>query len=302
MVPLDARTLDTFRAIAETGSVTRAAERLATSQPTVTRTLAALEAACGFRLFDRDRHGMTLTPQGAVLFDTVERSFVGLRIVQRKVMELKQGLAGTLWAIALPVISEGMLAALLGEFMRAYPLVSIDLQTGLPELVLNRILTGEVDFGAIIGQPPVSADIAVTPFGQRSLMIAVAPDHRLAKRERVDFRELDGEAFILTPRGHNVRLAVEAMMHSFGVRPAMVHEVWGQRAVAELARRSNGVGFIDADLPESGPPDATAGIPLDPPHAWAINMIYPRDRPRSSVFDAFLQWLAARNAAMNLSE
>jgi DNA-binding transcriptional LysR family regulator len=302
MVPLDARALETFRAIAETGSVTRAADRLATSQPTVTRTLGILEAACGFRLFNRGRHGMTLTPQGAVLFDTVERSFVGLRIVQRKVMELKQGLAGTLWAIALPVISEGMLPTLLGEFMRAYPLVSIDLQTDLPELVLNRILTGEVDFGAIIGQPPVSADIAVTPFGHRTLMIAVAPDHRLARRERVDFRELDGEAFILTPRGHNVRLAVEAMMNTFGVRPSIVHEVWGQRAAAELARRSNGIGFIDSELPEVSPGDAGAHIPIDPPQSWAINLIYPRDRPRSSVFDAFLQWLAARNAAANLSE
>ncbi|AEN11658.1 MULTISPECIES: LysR family transcriptional regulator [unclassified Streptomyces] len=66
---VEVRHLRAFLAVAEEGSVTRAAARLRVSQPVVSRTLAALEGRLGVRLVDRSTHHLALTPEGAVFRD-----------------------------------------------------------------------------------------------------------------------------------------------------------------------------------------------------------------------------------------
>lgn len=293
MTPVDPRTLEIFRAIAETGSATRAANRLNTTQPSVTRTIGAFEKSCGFRLFDRGRNGMTLTPEGEVLLASVERSFAGLRAVQRTIGEIRGGLHGTLWATAIPVVAEGVLGALLGRFARENPQVSVNQHVAPPELVLNRILAGEVDMGAIIGPVPIGMKLAAVPIGERTMTLVVAPHHRLADRDLVRFSELDGEIFVMMPRAHNIRSTVDAMLEEFGVRPGMIHEMGSQRSVAEVVRNCDGIGFIDTEIVDSMRPGSLVAVPLDPPASWTINLIHRRD-DRSKVLAAFLDWLAGQ--------
>jgi DNA-binding transcriptional LysR family regulator len=297
MVPIDGKTLDIFRAVAETVSATRAAERLNTSQPNITRIIAAFEKNCGFPLFERGRFGMTLTRQGEVLLAVVERNFAGMRTVQRAIDELRMGIHGTLWSIGIPAVTEGVLAGLMGEFLAANPQIGIIIKTGSTDMTLNGILSGEVDMGAIIGQPPLGMDMEVIPLATRRLMAAVGPRHRLAGREWVHFTELDGEAFVFTERLHIIRTAVDRMMVELGVRPRMTHEASPQRAVAELVRHSGAVGFVETEIVESQPAGALVGLRLEPAVSWTINLIYRRDRERSVVFEAFLNWLKRRGAA-----
>jgi DNA-binding transcriptional LysR family regulator len=293
MMPIDVRALEIFRAIADTGSATRAAERLHTTQPSVTRTILAFEAACGFRLFDRSRYGMALTEQGRVLLASVERNFAGLRTIQRTIRELKAGIHGALTATAIPVLAEAEFGALVGSFMADNPFVRIDLRVAAPDLVLRDILTGEVDLGAVIGPAPPGIDLATIPVGRRTMAIAVAPGHELAARRRVHFRELDGRAFVLTVRSHNSSAAVEAMMSEFRVQPSIVHEAGTQRTAAELVRNSDAIGFLDREIIATLPPGSVATVDLDPPVGWPINLLYRRDRKPSPVFAALLRWLEA---------
>ncbi|MES1975070.1 MAG: LysR family transcriptional regulator [Pseudomonadota bacterium] len=291
MHPIDARTLEIFRAVAETGSATRAAERLNSTQPSVTRAIGAFERLCGFLLFERGRYGMTLTEAGSVLLESVERNFAGLNMIQQAIGQLRQGLPGTLRTVAVPVVAEGVLCTILSDFARTHPRVGVNIKSARPEMVVNDILTGEVDLGAIIGSPPQGFDLAVRVIGQRRMKLAVPSDHRLANRERVHFRELHDEAFVLIVQPHNIRLAVDTMMNDFGVRPSVIHEVSTQRTAVEMARRSGAIGFADDEIIESSAGGEVQAIELDPPTAWNINLIYRRDRKHSQVFEAFLTWL-----------
>lgn len=294
MIPIDVRALEIFRAIADTGSATRAAERLHTTQPSVTRTILAFEAACGFKLFERNRYGMALTEQGRVLLESVERNFAGLRTIQRTIRELKAGLHGALTAAAIPVLAEGEFGALIGSFMHGHPQVRADLRVSAPDLVLKDIITGEVDFGAVIGPAPPGIDLVTLPIGRRTMGVAVAPDHALAARGRVHFRELDGLPFVLTVRSHNSSVAVEAMMSEFRVQPSMIHEAGTQRTAAELVRHSDAVAFLDYEIITTLPSDSIAALALEPEVSWPINLLYRRDRKPSPVFAALLKWLEGR--------
>ncbi|MCW3838131.1 LysR family transcriptional regulator [Sphingomonas canadensis] len=294
MHPIDARTLEIFRTVAETGSATRAAERLNSTQPSITRAVGAFEKQCGFKLFERGRYGMTLTEAGSALLESVDRSFAGLNMVQEAIGQLRLGLPGTLRTVAIPVVAEGALCDLLAEFARAHPRVAINIKSAHPQTVVNDILTGEVDLGAIIGAPPQGFDLAARVIGERRMKIAVPADHRLANRDRIHFRELHGEQFVMMVQPHNIRLAVETMMNDFGVRPSIAHEVSTQRTVVELARRTGAIGFADDEVIDSVSRSDVMAIELDPPTRWNINLIYRRDRKQSPVCETFLQWLDAR--------
>src|ERR1044072_9365280 len=95
---LNPRLMDIFRTVCETGSATSAANCLNTTQPNVTRAIGQLEAFCQFRLFDRGRFGMRLTPEGVSLCETVQRNYQGLVSVARAITEIKGGAFGSLSA------------------------------------------------------------------------------------------------------------------------------------------------------------------------------------------------------------
>lgn len=291
MHSIDARTLEIFRTVAETGSATRAAERLNSTQPSITRAIGAFEKLCGFALFERGRYGMRLTDAGSVLLESVERNFAGISMIEDAIGQLRQGLPGTLRSIAVPVVAEGVLCALLADFALAHPRVAINIRSGHSEAVLNDILTGAVDMGAVIGAPPQGFDLAVRVIGERRMKIAVPADHRLANRERVHFRELHGETFVMTVQRHNIRQAVETMMSDFGVRPLILHEVSTQRTAVELARRLGAIGFADDEVIDSFSRGDVTAVELTPPTEWSINLIYRRDRKHTQVFETFLAWL-----------
>lgn len=293
---IDPRALDIFRAVAVHGSATRAADALNMTQPNVTRLIAAFEAQCGFKLFERGRHGMTLTAEGDVLLASVERSFAGLNAVGRAVADIRQGRHGSLWTIAVPVIAETMLGDLIGTFMRDHPQVSVNFCVSPPEDVIRNVALGEVDLGAVVGVPPTDDDLHAIPIGSRQLSAVVAPHHRLANRDRLHFRELAGESFVVMARPHNIHLAVEQLMRDFGIRPPVLHQASTQRSVVELVRRCDAVGFVDRELGVAVPDGTITCLDLDPPTVWTVNLIHRRAEQQSAVLKGFLRWLAPRLA------
>lgn len=296
MAPIDARTLEIFRAVAETGSATGAAAKLHTTQPSVTRTIGGFERLCGFALFERGRYGMTLTPAGRHLLESVERNFAGLRTVQQTIAELRSGLPGTLRLAAIPAVAETGLGATLSAFMRAHPKIGVHLNSPDPEGVINQTLAGQVDLGAITGEPPPGYDLGMVPMGERRMVLVVASHHPLAGRETVHFRELHGEPMVQLISAHSIRRAMDALLNEFGVRPSVTHEVSTQRALIELVRLSDAVGFAELDVIDRMPAGSLATIEIEPPVSWPVNLIYRRDRAHSAAFDAFLEWLARKPA------
>ncbi len=294
MSMIDPRALEIFRAVAAHGSATRAADALNMTQPNVTRLIAAFEAQCGFKLFDRGRHGMTLTAEGDALIASVDRSFAGLNAVRRAVTDIRQGRHGSLWTIAVPVIAETMLSELIGTFMHEHPQVSVNFRVSPPEDVIRNVALGNVDLGAVIGIPPAEDELHAIPIGSRQLTAVVAPHHRLANRDRLHFSELVGESLVVMARPHNIHLAIEQMMRDFGIRPPVLHQASTQRSVVELVRRCDAVGFVDREIAVGVPSGTIKCLDLDPPTFWTINLIYRRTEQQSAVLKGFLRWLAPR--------
>ncbi|RYD66876.1 MAG: hypothetical protein EOP58_04485 [Sphingomonadales bacterium] len=164
-------------------------------------------------------------------------------------------------------------------------------QGGAPGIGHQRHPDRRSRYGRDIGSPPQGFDLEARVIGQRRMKLAVPNDHRFANRDRLHFRELHDEAFVLMVQPHNIRLAVDMMMNDFGVRPSVMHEMSTQRTVVEMARRCGAIGFADDEIIASAADGEVKAVELDPPTEWNINLIHRRDRKFSQVFTAFLNWL-----------
>src|ERR1700757_4328801 len=140
---LDPVLLRTFLAIAQTRSFTQAAERLGLRQSTVSQHIRRLEEEAGRRLFVRDTHSVTMTPDGEAMIEfargilaaneRAERYFAGSQLRGR----LRFGASEDFVASRLPEV--------LQEFVRAHPLVDLELTVGLSGELNQKLDRGELD-------------------------------------------------------------------------------------------------------------------------------------------------------------
>src|SRR5262249_23286796 len=113
--------IEGFLEVARLGSVSRAAEALYVTQPTLTARLHALERELGERLFVRGRQGMRLTDTGRAFFPYAERAVKALRDGRRAIDEVGNAAAGQLLLAAAPAWSTYVLPAVLARFVSAHP-------------------------------------------------------------------------------------------------------------------------------------------------------------------------------------
>ena len=139
--------IEGFLEVARLNSVSRAAETLYVTQPTLTARLHALERELGERLFVRARHGMRLTEAGRAFMPYAERAVRALREGRRAIDELESGSAGQLQVAAAPAVSTYILPAILESFVTAHPRVEVAVRTGHSEDVLRMVLSDQAQIG-----------------------------------------------------------------------------------------------------------------------------------------------------------
>src|ERR1051325_1171876 len=127
---LKLRQLDVLLAVAECGSMAKAADQLAISQPVVSKTIAELEHILGTKLFDRNRRGVELTLYGRAL---AERSFVVMNDLRSSIAELEflsNPTAGELRIGASDPIAAGMLGDIIDRMTRKHPGLAFEVTLG----------------------------------------------------------------------------------------------------------------------------------------------------------------------------
>ena len=127
MTDLDWNLIRSFVAVAETGSLSAAARRLAASQPTLGRHVAELEQALGVVLFRRGRTGYELTEQGAALFERAQQVGDAANAFARLATGATEQIGGTVRIAASEVVSAYVLPPILARLRQAEPAIEIEI-------------------------------------------------------------------------------------------------------------------------------------------------------------------------------
>lgn len=190
--------LRVLRQVAQTGSFSAAAVSLGYTQSAVSRQVAALEAAAGRRLFERGRHGVTLTPAGARLLTTAARVLDELDSVRRELAgEPTDGRPVRLGAF--PAAAAGLVPRALAALA---PHLTVSLREATTPALTRALRAGTLDLAVLARMPPFRPPDPETPafelttLSERDLAIGVPARHPLAGARAVEVGELEGQVWV----------------------------------------------------------------------------------------------------------
>ncbi len=168
---LELRSLTYLLALARRANYARAAEDLSSSQPAQTRAIQARERQLDRRLFDRDRSGVTPTPQGAVFIERAEVLVANARDLERQTALAVTGVAGRVRFGIAPMPARAFLAEALSRQLNTAPDLVNDVVVRNVEALWPLLIAGEIEFfvsaeGQIPSSPPVRAEsLGTFPYG-----------------------------------------------------------------------------------------------------------------------------------------
>lgn len=224
---MDAKELRVFVAVAEELHFGRAAERLYTAQPPVSRTIRRLESDLGVELFRRDTRNVELTNAGTALLEPAREILEGLRraaIIVRAAERGDTGLVRIAYAGASTQVMVGQLAREARDHLPGIVLELMSQNFAAP--AMSRVLRGEVDIA--LGRwdyLPAGVDSRILAI--ETLVLAVPSNHPLADRRTTSIRDFADEPFItLAPHpGSVLGDRFRRLCHTAGFEPHVAQVV-----------------------------------------------------------------------------
>jgi DNA-binding transcriptional LysR family regulator len=240
---MDVRQLEMFRAVAEEGSFTRAAQRLHVSQSAVSRQVKLLEEELGGLLLHRGGNGISLTAPGELVLKTANRVQRDLQDVvwqlsatqklQRGLLRLGGGMTVCLY----------ILPRLLKRFRSRFKQVELHVASGTSEGILRLLRNHQVDLG-LLTLPVVASDLEVLPVLKEEMVVVMAPRHPLARARSVEPRSLGRFPLILFEAGSNTRKVVDQFFLEEEIPAKVAMETENVEIIKAMVASGLGISLI----------------------------------------------------------
>ncbi len=232
-------------ALADSGSLTAAAERLHLTQSALSHQIGGIERHFGTRLFQRKSRPLRFTPAGARLLDLARAVVPRMEECENALERLGKGLSGRLH-IAIECHScFQWLMPTLDRYREQWPDVELDLTLGHSFEPIPALRAGQVDL-VVTSERLAGADLVFRPLFSYESLLIVASDHRLARRGSIAPADLADETLITYPvQVGRLDLFARFLMPA-GVQPARIRHVELTPMIVQLVASGRGVAALPA--------------------------------------------------------
>jgi DNA-binding transcriptional LysR family regulator len=294
-MPLTHRQIEVFRAVMGTAHVTRAAEALNTSQPTVSRELARLEQVLGLQLFDRVRGRLQPTARALALLEEVERSYIGLERIAATAVSLRQFAHARLSVTCLPALAHALLPDAVRRFVIQQPQASLTLTPQESPQLEQSLTEQRFDVGLIerMTAPPGTQLDALLQADE----VAVLPSgHALLAKRVLRPKDFARERFISLAPSDPYRQLIDGMFDEHGVQRQLGIEATSAFTVCSLVRQGLGLAIVNplTALELAGPDLHIRALSVSIP--FHVGLVTPDLRTVNPLRDAFVAALQAAAA------
>lgn len=227
-----------------TGSISKAAEKLLLSQPSVSLQIQALERELNAALFERRGPNLTVTPEGRKLYDLAAPLVESLDALPEQFAAQREGVEyGSLDIAAGESTILYILPQFVKEFVREYPHIELKLHNVTGRDGMSMLRADEVDFavGSFI-DIPVDVDYQPT-FSYEPVLIA-ALDHPLAKKRRVTIEDVSKHPLILPPRHLSTWRVVDFVFEQNGLTYDVALEAGGWEVIKKYVELGMGISIV----------------------------------------------------------
>ena len=276
-----------FVAVAREEHMTRAAEALGIPQPTLSRSIARLEAELGVPLFTRPGRSVKLTRHGRSLLESSERALLALSASLERLTGEADPDRGRVALGFLHTFGGEVVPRLVRDFRAAHPAVRFGLVQDGSQRLLARLRDGEIDL-CLTSPLPDGPDVRARGLAEQRIDLFVPAGHRLAaRRDGLPLAAAAGEDFIVMEPGYGLRAITDAMCREAGFEPRIAFEGQEADTARGLVGAGLGVSLLPATASSLADPAVVAVRVTAPKAARTVGIAWPDDRPISAPAAAF---------------
>ena len=283
--------------LVEEGNFSRAAKKMLLTQPALTKNIQNIEELLTVRLVNRSTAGISLTPEGKIIYEYAQRMVKLRNEATDKIIRLQDNTSGSIYITASTIPATYILPHALSAFRKKHADIKVFIKTADSEEAMNMVLDKEAEIGCI-GKKPQNKKLAAEPLWKDRLVLAVSRGHRWLGKKSIMANELLQEPFIAREKGSATRDVLEAYLKktkSISLSQLDIcAELGSSEAIKEAIIAGLGVSIISIHAIKR---ELAAGLLFEVPIAGlkmerSFYLIYPRQtdfRPSHKIFIAFLK-------------
>jgi DNA-binding transcriptional LysR family regulator len=251
------RKLYGFKAVADLGTFTAAAQRLRVAQPALSLSVRDLEGELGARLFDRTTRRVELTAAGREFLRSIDKLILDLENAVQNTRDLADRKRGRLVVAAPPLLASMAIPGAVADYKKHFPAIDVAIIDTQTDVIVEKVRSGEADCGVgTFGD--TEEGIRRERLFEDALMLWCPAQSALAKSARLAWKDLPASQLIAMTRESRIRFLFDQAYQSIGqsVRPAY-----------EVSHMSTAIMLVNAGL----------GIAVLPAYVWgfarALNVV-----------------------------
>jgi DNA-binding transcriptional LysR family regulator len=214
------RDLHVFLAVAQAGSMAKAAEQLGVSQPVVSKTISDLEHALAVRLLDRNFRGVEPTTHGDAFVDCSTAVFDEIKRGVQQLTFLSDPTVGELRVGCTTPLADGLIPAILERLTTRYPKISLRVSDGDSPTLCRLLRDRNVD--VVVGRTwgkNYGDDFTAEPLFDEALFVVAGLESPWLRRRKIKFTQLLDEAWVLPESENVVGMLVAESFRRAGISP-----------------------------------------------------------------------------------
>ena len=278
-------------AVADCAGFSKAGDAIGLSQPAVSQSVRALEAALGLKLLDRSSREVLLTPVGQGLAGPLRRVLDELDEVLGQAQALGASARGVVRVASAPTISAGLMPQCLALARQRLPALSVKLIDQAQQLAVDSLRQGAVDFAVVVGTPGLDDLHRQTLCTERFVLVCPAA-HPWASRVEIALAELAGQPLILLDQTSGSRPLIDAALHSAGVAATVAFDAGHASTAFRMVAAGLGLSVLPAlslPLPDQA---GLRAVPMAPALQRQLLLLRRRNRSLAPPAQALWQLVA----------
>ncbi|MCE5286087.1 MAG: LysR family transcriptional regulator [Pelosinus sp.] len=239
--------LQYFVEVAQTASFTKAAENLYVSQSTISKLIKNLENELRVSLFERTSKGVILTEAGELLLTKAKDALMIIDDIRDEMAALAEIPSGVM-TIGIPPMVRALFSRIIAAFSLRYPKIKIDLIELGSRRIERGLIENTLDIGVIVLPSLKNTELEYLPLHEDPLRLVCHVEHRLAREQIVDFKDLKQESIVLYGEGLTLRDHILGKCEENGFIPNVVCETMQWGFMVEIVASHLAVAFVPSEI------------------------------------------------------
>jgi DNA-binding transcriptional LysR family regulator len=296
--------LKIFCDVARWASFSRGAAENGVSQSSASQAVHQLELRLGVKLIDRSKRPLVLTPHGKVYYEGC-KDLVGryLEIENRvKALEDTHNVVGNVRVASIYSVGLHHMSRYVARFHELYPSANCRLEYLHPTRVVESVQEGVAELG-LVSYPRKWHDLAVIPWRDEEMVLAVHPQHRFARLEAIEVGQLDGESFVHFDPDLSIRRAIDKFLRKHGVQVETALEFDNIETIKRAVEIPAGVAILpEPTVAREVAAGTLVAVPFrDQRPTRPLSIIHRTSEPLGLTASRFLELLIGRDPAAVLA-